>query len=173
MRQHDQRAFVDEIKNKKSQRQNDVSVDPTAEEAIVRLTNVNDSNKWTLYSQTLLDKGIVEGFAIYSIHGSHQAWTRSLAFNVKLDEINGILNAFGDDSDVRLNGFRLQGRQFIMTRLSPNRVMMCGRDSICGTGCVIYPCHTCVIIATHPPQHISTCYSAIETLGDFLTRNGF
>ena len=71
-------------------------------------------------------------------------------------------------------GLQLAGINFTLTRLTNRYHMMIGRCSATGSGCVIYKCGRCIIIATHEDSvQPGACYSAIERLGDFLTEKGY
>ncbi|CAL1544263.1 unnamed protein product [Lymnaea stagnalis] len=131
------------------------------------------SNKWENYSLTLLDNGMVSSFGIYSKEKCKE-WTATPNFHVKPDEIRAIISGFEDDVTLRLHGISLQETMYTLTRMSWNHVMMVGRCSTAGNGCVIYLCRSCLLVATHlEGAQTSLCHSAVESLGDFLVQQGF
>ncbi|XP_005110024.1 profilin-2 [Aplysia californica] len=131
------------------------------------------SAKWQAYGQSLLERGAVSAFAVYSRRNG-RVWTETPDLHVTPEEVSSIVNGFTDDLQLRVQGIHFWGQEFVLTRMSWNHVMMVGRSSASGRGCVVYLCRTCVVIATHEegPQ-TSLCYSAVEKLGDFLVDKGF
>ncbi|XP_076462112.1 uncharacterized protein LOC143294621 [Babylonia areolata] len=79
-----------------------------------------------------------------------------------------------DDRDLRCLGLQVADMTFTLTRLANRHSVMIGRCSATGSGCVIYRCARCVVIATHEDTVTpGTCFSAVERLGDFLVERGY
>ncbi|XP_059156202.1 uncharacterized protein LOC131941195, partial [Physella acuta] len=129
--------------------------------------------RWDAYSHALLEKGIVSRFAVYS-RDKFREWTATRDFRLEPSEIQAIISGFDDDIKLRLHGIKIQNEAYTLTRMGMNRVMMVGRSSVDGSGCVIYLCRTCVLVALHHdgPQ-TSLCFNTIENIGDYLVQHGF
>ena len=116
---------------------------------------------------------MVSHFGVYS-RKRGRVWTETPGFHAKPDQVLAIVEGFVDDLQLRVQGIKLQDQQFVLTRMSVNHVMMLGRASTTGRGCVVYLCRTCVVIATYDDGQLAgNCYYAIEKLGDFLVEENF
>ena len=79
-----------------------------------------------------------------------------------------------DPTELRNVGLQLADIHFTLTRVTNRHCMMIGRCSATGSGCVIYKCGRCVVIATHEDAvQPGACYNAVERLGDFLAEKGY
>ena len=134
-------------------------------------TPVNGS-KWEAYTQTLLEKGAVSGFGVYSNPNFHK-WTATPGFCVKPEQLRVIVSGFEDELPLRMEGIWINDTTFTFTRMGLNRRVMVGRNTATGAGCVLYLCQTCLLVATCEPQQSSLCFTALEKLGDFLLTKDF
>ena len=75
---------------------------------------------------------------------------------------------------MRCLGIHVADLEFTLTRLTNRSCMMVGRCSATGSGCVIYKCGRCVVIATHEDAvQPGACFTAVERLGDAITDKGY
>ncbi|GFS17121.1 profilin [Elysia marginata] len=129
-------------------------------------------NKWEVYTQTLIEKGAVSGFGVYSNTHYHK-WTSTLGFRVKPEELRVIISGFEDELPLRVEGIWINNTIYTFTRMGLNRRVMVGRNTASGAGCVLYLCRTCLLVATCEAQQSSLCFTTIERLGDVLTARDF
>ncbi|KAK3781043.1 hypothetical protein RRG08_046347 [Elysia crispata] len=130
-----------------------------------------EGSKWEMYTQTLIDKGAVSGFGVYSNPNFHK-WTATPGFCARPEQLSVIVSGFEDELPLRIEGICINDTTFTFTRMGLNRRVMVGRNAACGSGCVLYLCQTCLLVATCEALQSSMCFSTMEKLGDFLlTRN--
>ncbi|GFO40741.1 profilin [Plakobranchus ocellatus] len=129
-------------------------------------------SKWETYTQTLLEKGAVSGFGVYSTSNFHK-WTGTPGFCAGPEQLCRIVSGFNDELPLRIQGIQINDVTFTFTRLGLNRRLMVGRCTASGAGCVLYLCQTCILVATCEPQQSSLCFTTIEKLGDFLITKNF
>ncbi|RUS85136.1 hypothetical protein EGW08_007100 [Elysia chlorotica] len=131
-----------------------------------------EGSKWQGYTQTLIDKGAVSGFGVYSSPNFHK-WTTTPGFYARPEQLSVIVSGFEDELPLRIEGICINGTTFTFTRMGLNRRVMVGRHAASGAGCVLYLCHTCLLVATCEAQQSSLCFTTIEKLGDFLLASNF
>lgn len=130
-------------------------------------------SQWSDYTQALVEKSLVSQCAIYSTGGTQWA-ASSPSFGVTDTHFQQMMAGFLDPTALRTQGLEVGEVHFTFTRLSNRDCMMVARCAASGSGCVIYRCARCVIIATHEDSlQPGTCYNAVERLGDFLVEKGY
>ncbi|KAK7100949.1 hypothetical protein V1264_023810 [Littorina saxatilis] len=131
------------------------------------------TSQWSDYIHVLLDRGHASRCAIYSKRG--QQWAASGPdFAVGKKQFRAIMQGFQDAAELRCVGLQLADVSFTLTRLANRNCMMIGRCAATGSGCIIYKCRRCVVIATHEDAvQPGACFSGMEKLGDFLVDRGY
>ncbi|KAL8586111.1 hypothetical protein ACOMHN_065074 [Nucella lapillus] len=134
---------------------------------------MGSGSQWSDYTATLLDRGLVSRCAIYSLKG--QEWAVSHpALRLDRQQFQTIMRGFQDDRELRCVGLQVAQITFTLTRLANRHCLMVGRCSATGSGCIIYRCNRCVVIAIHEESVLpGACFSAVERLGDFLVEKGY
>ncbi|XP_070195597.1 uncharacterized protein [Littorina saxatilis] len=128
---------------------------------------------WHDYVHVLLmESGHVARAAIHRVkNGRHLASTEDLTLNQ--EQVEALLQAFSDSTALRKDGIFLQHDEYTLTRITDGRIMV-GRDARSGSGCVIFKCNTCLIVACYEDGNLpGGCYAIVTRMGDFLVENGF
>ncbi|XP_052774314.1 profilin-1A-like [Mya arenaria] len=127
-------------------------------------------SSWNEYiSLVLTDSGFVTNSAIYGTEG--RKWASTPGYGVTCDEIKTLVFGFIDPSKLWKDGVRVGGRTFTCTRAESGLIV--GRESTEGTGCVVFRCNKCLVIATHEEgAHPGGCYNVVTKLGEYLKEQG-
>lgn len=133
-------------------------------------TDVQMPSSWNDYVTTVMtDSGYVTKGAIYGNKG--RKWASSNGFEVSSEEIKTIVHGFTDPTKLCTDGIYLDGKAYTRTRSNGETIV--GRECASGSGCIIYRCHKCVIIAVHEEgAHPGGCHQLIMKLGDYLKEQG-
>lgn len=126
---------------------------------------------WMEYIKSvLIDSGFVTKAAICGLDG--KLWAASDDFDIAASDIRGVLGAFVDPTELRIDGIHLGTEEYTCTRA--DGVIIAGRESTHGTGCILYKCNTCLIVGVFGEGgHPGGCYNIILKLGDYLRDNSY
>jgi len=135
-----------------------------------RIASLKMPSSWNEYISTVLtDSGFVTKGAIYGKDG--RKWATSKGFDVSQEEVKSLVCGFTDPSSVWKDGVKVAGSRFSCTRAES--ALIIGRESKEGTGCVVYRCKKCIIIAVHGEgAHPGGCYNLVTKLGEYLNEQG-
>lgn len=135
-----------------------------------RIASLKMPSSWNEYITTVMtDSGYVSKGAIYGTDG--RKWAASKDFDVSGDEVKNFVCGFTDPTILWVDGVRVAGKVYTCTRSETGLIV--GRESAEGTGCVIYRCNKCVVIAVHEEgAHPGGCYNLITKLGEYLKEQG-
>ena len=135
-----------------------------------RIASLKMPSSWNEYITTVMtDSGFITKGAICGNNG--RKWAASRGFNITSDEIKVLVHGFTDPSKLWKEGIHLNGRTYTCTRSESGLII--GRESGEGTGCMVYRCNKCVVIAVHEEgAHPGGCYNVIMKLGDYLKDQG-
>ncbi|XP_041359665.1 profilin-like [Gigantopelta aegis] len=127
---------------------------------------------WGDYILKLLERGYVTDAALHDVKDGKR-WATSPEFQVLPEEAVEIVNGFQDGGErLRQNGLYIAHTKYSVTH-SDSRVIV-GQEDSTGTGCVLFKCQTCVIIATHSKTIAAAqCQSVVERVGEFLRNKGY
>lgn len=135
-----------------------------------RVASLKMPSSWNEYITIVLtDSGFVSRGAIYGVDG--RKWASTSGFDVTCEEIKTLVGGFTDPTRLFKEGVRVSGRCYTCTRAESGLVM--GRESAEGTGCMVFKCHKCLVIATHEEgAHPGGCYNVVTKLGEYLKEQG-
>lgn len=135
-----------------------------------RIASLKMPSSWNEYITTVLtDSGFVTRGAIYGKEG--RKWASSKGFDVSSDEVKSLVCGFTDPSKLWKDGVRVGGSVFTCTRAESGLIV--GRESKEGTGCFVFRCKKCLLIAIHGEgAHPGGCYNLVTKLGDYLRDQG-
>ena len=135
-----------------------------------RIASLKMPSSWNEYVTTVMtDSGFVSKGAIYGTRG--QKWASSKGFDVTSDQVKTLVHGFTDPAKLVTDGIHLNGSTYTRTRSDGGVIV--GRESATGSGCIVYKCNKCVIIAVHEEgAHPGGCHNLIMKLGDYLKDQG-
>lgn len=135
-----------------------------------RIASLKMPSSWNEYITTVLtDSGFVTQSAIYGRDG--RKWAASKGFDVGPEELKALVCGFTDPTKLWRDGVRVGGCRYSCTRAESGLIV--GRESKEGTGCVIFRCRKCLVIAVHGEgAHPGGCYNVVTKLGDYLKEQG-
>ncbi|CAO3571674.1 unnamed protein product [Mortierella alpina] len=124
---------------------------------------------WQAYvDKNLIGTGKVQKAAIFGLDGS--LWATSPDFKVAGAEVQKLIAAFKDTSDIAPNGLYLEGKKYVYLRSSENSIYArLGADGV-----------TCVktnqaVLVGHYGENMQAgdCTVVVEALGDYLRSTGY
>jgi profilin len=135
-----------------------------------RIASLKMPSSWNEYITTVMaDSGFVSKGAIYGTEG--RKWAASKGFDVTSDEVKNLVSGFTDPTKLWVQGVKVGGKIYTCTRSESGLIV--GRESAECTGCVIYRCNKCVVIAVHEEgAHPGGCFNLITKLGEYLKEQG-
>lgn len=135
-----------------------------------RVVSLKLPSSWNDYvTMVMTDSGYVTKGAIYGLDG--RRWAASKGFDVSSEEVKVIVNGFTDPSKLWTKGVCVCGKMYTCTRTDCSVVV--GRDSADGSGCVIYKCNKCLLVAVHEEgAHPGGCHNLMMKLGEYLKDQG-
>lgn len=121
-------------------------------------------------TSVLIDSGFVTKAAIFGLDGHR--WAASGGFEISPNEIRDIVGAYVDPTNLMTDGIILGTDEYTCTRA--DGMIIAGRKSVQGTGCILYKCRTCLIIGVFGEGgHPGGCYNITLRLGDYLRDIGY
>ena len=126
---------------------------------------------WGDYILKLLERGYVTDAALHGVKDGKR-WATSPEFEVLPEEAKVVVDGFVDEEKLRQNGVHIAQIKYIVTYADSKLIV--GEDASSGAGCVLFKCHTCVIIATHSKTIAAAqCQNVVERVGEFLRNKGY
>ncbi|KAG9325405.1 hypothetical protein KVV02_002641 [Mortierella alpina] len=124
---------------------------------------------WQAYvDSNLVGTGKVEKAAIFGLDGS--LWATSAGFNVGGAEVQKLVAAFVDTSDIAANGLYLEGKKYFYLRSGENSVY--ARLGAAGVTCV--KTNQAVLVGHYgESMQAGDCTVVVESLGDYLRNTGY
>ncbi|XP_061175778.1 profilin-2-like [Saccostrea echinata] len=125
---------------------------------------------WSEYiTNVLTESGYVSRAAVVGADG--RRWATSATLELSSAEIQAIARGFVEPASLRLDGIFLCGKPYTCTRM--DSVVMVGRESAAGSGCIVYRCRNALVIGVYEDGvHPGGCYNMICKVGDYLREQG-
>ncbi|KAI1307875.1 profilin, required for normal timing of actin polymerization in response to thermal stress [Mortierella claussenii] len=125
---------------------------------------------WQAYvDNNLVATGKVSKGAIYGHDGS--LWASSPGFNVGGAEVQKLVAAFADESDIAANGLYLEGTKFIFLR-KPRDEVIYARHGASGVVCVKTK-QTIIVGYYDESIQAGDCNTVVENLAQYLVNSDY
>lgn len=124
---------------------------------------------WNAYTDSLKSTGKIDKAAIYSVAGD-SLWAESGGFQIAPQEIQSIVGAYSDPSELQASGLRIEGQKYFLLKVDERSVY----GKLDDTGIVAVKTKQAIVVAHYPSgvQAVEAT-AVVEKLADYLIGVGY